>query len=150
MYDESLVYMAVKTGMKLCDIMYVPCDQASWGATKCNTVTNVTMTDNDKLSLKAEADRSGEMAFYEALVADAERKLKSPEITTLTNKYRSIRSNALKRCQKPGVIDAIKNMLSNHPYIKQDRNNEKLYHFQAELTNPLDPFTLCLGWYCFE
>lgn len=150
MYDQSLVYMALQTGMKLCDIMYVPCDQASWGATKCNTHTNISMTTEERESLLQEARSSGEMDFYTALLAQTEARLKSPRVSEQTAKYRALRSVALQKCLQPGVIESIEQLLSHHPYVKRDKGKEHLWHYQVEMSNPLDPLTLCLGWYCHE
>lgn len=140
----------MKTGMKLCDIMYVPCEQATWGATKCNTETHIDMTSNDRQDLINEAKGSGEYDFYYALVSHAEARLKAEEVTRMTERYRRIRSNTLKKCLQPGVTQSIESMLAHHPYVKRDKAKEKLWHYQVEQNNPLDPLTICLGWYCSE
>lgn len=142
--------MALQTGMKLCDIMYVPCDQASWGATKCNTKTNVTMSDQDRRDMMEVARETGEQEFYSTLVSEAEARLQSSEVVDLTAKYRLLRSRSLQKCLQPGVVSSIEQLLKNHPYVKRDKGKEFLWHYQVEMSNPLDPLTICLGWYCHE
>lgn len=142
--------MALQTGMRLCDIMYVPCDKASWGATKCNTHTNITMTSEDRESLLRESRATGEIDFYSALVTQAEARLNTPRVLEQTAKYVELRNKALQKCLQPGVLASIEQLLSHHPYVKRDKGKEHLWHYQVELSNPLDPLTVCLGWHCHE
>lgn len=150
LYDESLVYMALKTGLKLCDIMYPPCDSAAWGATKCNQKTVVNVTDDDHVALVKEATTTGEKLFYDKFLNETEKKLKTDEITKLTTTYRALQKKALKHCQSPGVLDTVTKYMKSHPYVVQDRKGEQLFHFQTEKSNPLDPLTICMGWFCHE
>ena len=140
----------MKTGLKLCDIMYPPCGMAEWGATKCNQNTVVNMSDADRQALINEATHTGEKRFYERLLNESESKLNTPEVKKLTDQYRSQRTKALKHCQSPGVLNTVTNYIKTHPYVKQDSRGEKLLHFQTEKSNPLDPLTVCLGQFCHE
>ena len=141
--------MAMNTGMKLCDIMYAPCDVADWGATKCNGDMNVTMSDKDRSMLEDASRIAGEAKFYSALVADAEAKLTTQEVRETTTIYRRLREKAVTHCKREGVVESVVKMLYNHPYVIRDtKTSEKLFHFQTERKNPLDPFTICLGWFC--
>ena len=150
-YDESLVYMALKSGLKFCDIMYPPCDTASdWGATKCNQQTSVQMTNSDRSALLAEATKTGEQIFYSSVIAEAEKNLNNTEIVKLTRQYQHQRTQALAYCRKPGVLKSVEAYLTVHPYVLRDKTNTKLFHFQTETVHVLDPLTLCLGWFCRE
>ena len=140
----------MKTGLKLCDIMYPPCGIAEWGATKCNQKTVVNMSDADRQALINEAMHTGEKVFYERLLNESESKLNTPEVKKLTEQYRIQRTKALKHCQSPEVLNTLTNYIKTHPYVKQDSKGEKLLHFQTEKSNPLDPLTVCLGQFCHE
>lgn len=144
MYDESLVFMAMKIGLKLCDVMYPPCDSSWWGATKCNNVKKK-MTETDRELLLREVTRSREKEFYEKLVVEAEKKLSSKQVKDLTLEYRQIKDKAVVYCKKPGVLDAVKAYMKAHPYVRSAGKN---FHFQSEYVHPLDPMTVCLGWFC--
>ena len=146
LYDESLVYMAMNTGMKLCDIMYAPCDVADWLTSKCNSTTNVVMSDEDRLTLKSESERTGEAEFYSTLVADTEAKLTTREVREMTTTYRRLREKAVTHCEREGVVKSVVKMLRNHPQVTRGSGKKgKLFFFQNERMRALNPLTICLG-----
>lgn len=149
LYDESLVYMAMKTGMKLCDIMYSPCDTADWGTAKCSSDPSIKMTGKDYIRLKRWSKETGEDKFYSTLVPKVEMKLKTPDIVKQTELYRQMRERAIRHCSQAGVVESVKKMLTNHPYIRKEKASEH-FHFQTEGVHILDPLSICLGWFCRE
>ena len=148
LYDESLVYMAMKAGLNLCDIMYVPCSSATWEATKCNTKTAMNMTDYERSYIQKHLSITGEQIFYDALLNSTEKILRSPDIKYLTKIYREKKTLALRHCSNDDVIETIEQQMRMTKGVIQDKTG--IYHVYPEKTNPLDPKTVCLIQHCMK
>lgn len=150
LYDQSMVYMALTSGLSLCDVMYVPCEaeNAHWESTKCNPKTVVNMTVSDREDLIRESKKTGEEAFYNSHLNASENVLKADYISSLTKRYRELRSISLAHCSAPGAVENVTKAFERNIQVR--KGADKLFHYQGEKINPLDPLMVCLMQYCHE
>lgn len=150
MYDESLVYMAQTVGMTLCDIMYTPCGNSSWAATKCTDHTAAEMSEDQVKALTSIATTSGEMEFYNSIAPDIEAKLSTPEIKSITTRYQTLRQLVLGKCNNQATLAEVQKLLLSSKGRVTYRKDRKGYtfHILTDGTHVLDPLTVCLGRVC--
>lgn len=142
-FDESLVYMASKTGMSYCDIIYPPCSSAAWDATKCNFVkANQTVEEFETLTQLAR--ETGEADFYSAVLPKAQSNILDPHIVKLTETFRELQKQALEKCLAQGLSKTIESMRQSK-LVRASKGN---FYYMHERTNVLDPLHVCMGEVC--
>ena len=105
--DVSLVLLAEKANLSICDILYEPCSrgQSSWDSAKCN--------DNkqhlDKQSAQELYKRSiftKELEFYKIVLLRFRKSVANSNIENKLKQYLHVRSEALKACSTPASSKA--------------------------------------------
>lgn len=145
--DASLVMLAEKAGMSLCDILYKPCKGGdnSWGATKCN---------EDKLPLdKVSAQElykhsifTKEFNFYRMAMLSFRKNAANYNFKSKLKKYLVIRKDALKACSTSASQKAWKSVFLADPYMH--RKSDSRWVLKGENFHSVVPTWVCMQAYC--
>ena len=149
--DVSLIMLAMKTGLSLCDIVYVNCDpiQIIGNISRCN-YEKLNLEDDSIKILTEHAELTKEKHFYDTVIRKYNREYRSPKIAYKLKQYITMVDKALQVCMSQPSVWAWESIFSVDPRIVLTRKTGRSPTFTtfADQNLPIKPTWVCMQQYC--
>lgn len=146
--DMSLVMLATKAGLGMCDIMSEPCraDRNSWGVSKCNDKKTVLKSNVVELISKY-VNSTGEKAFYDKAIVQFKERASDPSLRRKVDKYLTMRNDSLRVCSSDLTYKAFENIFFADPMVGYSYQDSH-WVFAGEEYYQIVPTWVCMQAYC--
>ena len=146
--EVSLVLLATKTGMSMCDILSTSCESKSsnWDVSKCNT-RKINLTNKTLDIIRRHINATNEGMFYNKVIQNFTRDAADPVVQHRLTLYLNMKAEASKACSSDLSYKAYENVFYADPKVRFLRDH-KYWALSRENYHAVVPTWLCMQAYC--